>query len=78
MLVGDFQQLAPVGDSLLYEEIGDGNILFEYIEYLVHIIEPHRHCQEEYDNDSTQRNFQRCLINCQHGNLDLQDWGTSQ
>ena len=31
MSVGYFQQFPPLGDSTLYEEVRDGNILFESI-----------------------------------------------
>ena len=66
--------MPPVGDITLYEEVGGGNILFEYIEYVLQLVESHRHCQEEDDNDPSQRYFQRCLINCQQCNLDEQYW----
>ena len=41
--VSDFQQLPPVGDSPLYEEGGDGDILFESIEYVVQLVGSHPH-----------------------------------
>ena len=41
--VSDFQQLPPVGDSPLYEEGGDGDILSESIEYVVQLVGSHPH-----------------------------------
>ena len=65
MFVGDFQKLPPVGDSPLYEECWYGNILFKFIEYAVQLIESHRHCQEQDDNDPLQRYFQCFFIRFQ-------------
>ena len=42
MFVGYFHQFTPVGESPLYEEGGDGNTLFEYLEYVVQLVESRR------------------------------------
>ena len=42
MFVGDFQRFTLVGYIPLYEEGGDGNILFVYIEYVLKLFGSHR------------------------------------
>ena len=62
MFVGYFHQFPPVGDIPLYEKGGDGNILSEYIKYVVQLVESRWHLQEEDDNDPAQKCLQFFLL----------------
>ena len=62
MFVGYFHQFLPVGDIPLYEKGGDGNILSEYIKYVVQLVESRWHLQEEDGNDPAQKCLQFVLL----------------
>ena len=70
ILVGNFQQLPPVSDKLLYEVWYYAYILFDAIENVVQLVESqHQEC-----DDPEQVSFKSFLTSFQEGNLYIQDW----
>ena len=66
IIVGYFQQIPPVGDKLMYNEVNsEASLLFNNIQHVV-ILKQH---QQQVGKSPEELKFQQILQHCQEGSL---------
>ena len=71
VLVGDFQQLPPVGETSMYQpDDSPGTLAYYVFKNVVILHESHHHAGQE----DQYRSFQKILSLCEAGTLEAEDW----